>query len=120
MARASDCVEVDRSLDIAEVERVCTALTSAVSRAAVDARRRVVLDLTDCDFVDVVGHRMLSDVARAADRSGVALDVVGARASVIRVITILDAVLAEDVRARVVTDAGAASPSTPRVAPAAS
>lgn len=106
MASASNCVCVALPLDIAEVDRVRTALTSAMAQAVVVGSRLVILDLTDCDFVDAVGYRMLSQIARTAEVSGVALQVVGAPAPVVRVITLLDGVLAGDVWARVQMDAG--------------
>lgn len=107
MASASNCVSVAAALDVAEVDRVRTALTSAMAQALVVGPRLVILDLTDCDFVDAVGYQMLSEIARAAETSGVALQVVGACAPVIRVITLLDEVLAGEVRPRVTMDAGA-------------
>ena len=117
MATTSDRVSVEAPLDIADVDRVRTALTSALADAAV-ARGRVVLDLTSCDFVDAVGYRMLSDAVRAAERSGVALHVVGVRTGVLRVIGILDGVLGGGLRARVATDSAEAAPE-PRLVSAA-
>lgn len=120
MASASDCVRVALPLDIAEVDRARTALTAAMTRAVVAGSRRVILDLTDCDFVDAVGYRMLSDIARTAETSGVALQVVGAPAPVVRVITLLDAVLAGEVRAHVALGAGEGAPEPPLAGVAAS
>ncbi len=111
MAPASGCVKVDVPLDIAEVDRVRSALASAVSQAVVGSRP-VVLDLTDCDFVDAVGYRMLRDLACTAERCGVTLQMVGASVAVLRVITILDAVLVGDMRARVVMEAHAPASQT--------
>ena len=103
MASASR-VAVTQDLDLAEVDRVRTALTAAVPQAAAGPRR-VVLDLTECAFVDVVGYRMLHDVGRTAALSGAALEVVGVRAPVLRVLAILDGLLAGGVCARFTTDA---------------
>jgi anti-anti-sigma factor len=111
MASASGCVKVDVPLDIAEVDRVHSVVTSAMSQAVVGSGQ-VVLDLTECDFVDVVGYRMLSDLACTAEGCGVTLQMVGASVAVLRVITILDAVLTGDVQARVVMDAHAPASQT--------
>ena len=96
-------VQVDVPLDVAAVDRVGSALSSAVSRA-VGGSGQVVLDLADCDFVDLVGYRVLHEVVRDAELRGVAVHVVGVRASVLRVVAMLDAVLDGDVRARVLRD----------------
>ena len=60
--------------------------------------------------------RATSAVRLAASASGVALHLVRAPASVIRVITLLDGLLAREVRARVTTDAGTSTPDPALVA----
>ena len=99
---------------------VRAALISATAQAVVVGSRLVVLDLTDCDFVDLVGYRMLWEIARTAETSGVPLQAVGAPASVVRVITLLDGMSAGDVGARVAMDAGAEAPAPPFVGSAPS
>lgn len=101
MSPASGCVTVSRPLDLAEVDRVRTAAVSAIAQAATGSSGAVVLDLSGCDFVDVVGYRLLEDVARTARQYGLGLQVVGASGRVVRVIRTLDAVLAGAVGAHV-------------------
>lgn len=105
MSSRSGCVQVHQALDVAEVDRVRAAVLAYVAEDSARARRGVVLDLSHCDFVDVVGHRMLVDVTRTAERRGLTLHLVGVGPAVVRVITLLDAVLSEDVGAHIATHA---------------
>lgn len=101
MSPTSGCVEVSRPLDIAEVDRVRAAAVTAVERAATGSSGAVVLDLSDCNLVDVVGYRLIDDIARTAGCFGLGLQVVGASGRVVRVIRMLDAALAGGVEAHV-------------------
>lgn len=110
-------VAVNQALDIASVDQVFVALRSATTRAAAEPERRVVLDLSACDFVDAVGYRLLSQAVQTARECGVDVDVVGAGRTVVRSITLLDGLLSGDVSSHLVPPAaGAGAP----VAPAAS
>lgn len=108
----SGCVTAGAPLDVAEVHRVRTALLQALDAAG--ARQGVVLDLSDCEFVDAVGHRMLVDATRTAGRRGLTLELVGVSARVVRLIRRLDGVLSEDVGAHITpprTEPRAVAPS---------
>lgn len=108
-------VAVDQALDIASVDLVCVGLRSATRRAAAEPEPRLVLDLSACDFVDVVGYRLLSQAVQMARECGVDLDVVGARRTVVRSIAMLDRLVSADVSSHLVPPAAGAS-----VGPAAS
>ena len=98
-------VVVECALDVAAVDGVRAALSSAVSSVLAEGGSEVVLDLSGCDFVDATGYRLLADESRHAGERGVALRLVGARAEVVRVLGVLDSLLRGDVRTRLVRTA---------------
>jgi anti-anti-sigma factor len=92
---AASCVRVDVPLDLAGVGSIRSALRAACARADSE----VVLDLSECDFVDVVGYRLLREAVRCAERRHLRVRVEGAGPRLVRLISLLDRALHGDVHA---------------------
>jgi anti-anti-sigma factor len=92
---AATCVRVDVPLDLAGVGSIRSALRAACARADSE----VVLDLSGCDFVDVVGYRLLCEAVRCAEQRHLRVRVEGAAPRLVRLISLLDRTLHGDVHA---------------------
>ena len=77
-------VVVDGDLDVASVERVRETLDDALSLRP----GRLVVDLTDCPFVDASALTMLLDVHRRAWRAGGVLTLRGCSPRVLRLLSL--------------------------------
>lgn len=83
-------VEVSGEVDLATIDRVEEVLAEAVGTG-----RRVVVDLSACDFIDSSGLRALVTARGSAEESGGSLALVTQDAGILRVLSVaaLDRVL---------------------------
>lgn len=99
---ATVTVTVEHALDLAEVDVVREALSSALADRRLIPGGKVVLEMSGCDFVDATGYRLLRQAAGAVQERALVLHLAGVRPEVVRILARLDEVLRGNVQPHVV------------------
>lgn len=94
-------VTVRHPLDLAEVDVVRTALSCALGDHQLIPGATVVLEMSGCDFVDMIGYRLLREAAGTAQARGLVLQLAGVRDEVVRILGRLDQLLRGQVQQHV-------------------
>lgn len=100
-------IRVEHALDLGEVEAVRAALSAALADPRLAPGGTVVLEMSGCDFVDMIGHRLLHEAAGTVQERGLVLHLSGVRPDVVRILGRLDQLLPGPVQQHIV-----ACPST--------